>query len=189
MSLPALFLDRDGVINVDTGYVHRIEDFRFVPGIFELCRFATARGLPIVVVTNQAGIGRGYYSEADFQRLTHWMKARFLAEGAPLLDVRHCPFHPTEGVGEYRRDADCRKPRPGMLLDAARVHGLCLERSAMIGDTENDMLAARAAGLPYRLYLTPVAGHGAPEAATHVLDNLASGVDLLGSLPAPWRRS
>jgi D-glycero-D-manno-heptose 1,7-bisphosphate phosphatase len=95
---PALFLDRDGVINVEKNYVHRVEDFEFLDGIFDLCRAAIERKMPIVVVTNQAGIGRGYYSEAQFQTLTEWMKDRFEEERAPISAVYFCPNHPEQGI-------------------------------------------------------------------------------------------
>lgn len=138
----ALFLDRDGVVNEDLGYVHRIEDFHFRPGIFELCRAARAQGMALVVVTNQSGIGRGYYSEADFAALTEWMCARFALEGAPLDRVEHCP-----DVQPSRR----RKPGPGMILDAAAALGLDLAGSVMLGDRRTDMVAAAAAGVGKRL--------------------------------------
>src|SRR5262245_21532939 len=101
----ALFLDRDGVINVDHGYVHRIQQFEFIPGIFELARFFVCElQWPVIVVTNQAGIARGYYDEDTYQSLTRWMCDRFSAERAPLTRVYHCPYHPEFGVGEYRLD-------------------------------------------------------------------------------------
>lgn len=140
----ALFLDRDGVVNEDLGYVHRIEDFHFRPGIFELCRAARTRGMALVVVTNQSGIGRGMYSEEDFAALTAWMCARFTAEGAPLDRVEHCP-----DVAPSRR----RKPGPGMILDAAAALGLDLAGSVMVGDRASDMAAAEAAGVGTRLLL------------------------------------
>lgn len=149
----ALFLDRDGVINIDHGYVHKAEEVTFVPGIFELCRAAVGRGYRLVIVTNQAGIGRGYYTEADFAALMDWMRARFAAEGAPLTAVYHCPYHPEHGVGEYRRESDWRKPGPGMLLAAAAEHGIDLESSILIGDSETDVMAAQAAGVPHRWLL------------------------------------
>jgi D-glycero-D-manno-heptose 1,7-bisphosphate phosphatase len=138
----ALFLDRDGVVNEDLGYVHRIADFHFRPGIFELCRAARGLDMALVVVTNQSGIGRGYYSEADFAALTEWMRARFAAEGAPLDRVEHCP-----DVAPSRR----RKPGPGMILDAAAALGLDLGGSVMVGDRRTDMAAAEAAGVQNRL--------------------------------------
>lgn len=150
---PALFLDRDGVVNVDHGYVHEISRFEFVDGIFELVRAAAERSMPVVVVTNQAGIGRGYYREDDFARLTAWMRARFAERDAPIAAVYHCPHHPEHGLGVYRQDSFDRKPNPGMLLRARDDLGLDLARSAMLGDTDSDMLAARRAGVPLRIRL------------------------------------
>jgi len=154
MLRPALFLDRDGVINHDTGYTHRIEDFRFREGIFEICRTAQARGFVLVVVTNQAGIGRGYYTEAQFKTVTAWMLACFAEQGIHFTAVEHCPDHPREGIGPYRRESPRRKPGPGMILDAAAAHGLDLPRSVMIGDRASDMQAAQAAGVGTRILLT-----------------------------------
>jgi D-glycero-D-manno-heptose 1,7-bisphosphate phosphatase len=147
---PALFLDRDGVINVDHGYVHRIDDFEFIPGIFSLVRRGRELGYRIIVVTNQAGIGRGYYSEAQFLALSEWMQARFEAEGAPLDAIYHCPHHPEHGIGVFRQDSPDRKPRPGMLLRAAKEWNLDLLRSALVGDRASDIQAAVAAGIPHR---------------------------------------
>ena len=147
----ALFLDRDGVINVDHAYVYKQENFEFVDGIFELCRAARAQGYELIVVTNQAGIGRGYYTEADFAQLTEWMCKRFSDEGAPITDVFYCPHHPEYGIGEYHKDSFDRKPNPGMLLRAAEKHQLSLPDSIMLGDKESDMQAARSAGVEKRL--------------------------------------
>ena len=144
---PALFLDRDGVINVEKNYVHRIEDFEFLDGIFGLCRAAAERNMPIVVVTNQAGIGRGYYSEAQFLTLTDWMRARFEEERAPVAAVYFCPYHPEQGVGTYRKESFDRKPNPGMFLRARDELGLDLARSILIGDKASDIAAAKAAGV------------------------------------------
>ncbi len=149
----ALFLDRDGVINVEKNYVHRIEDFEFMPGIFELCHAARDRGLALVVVTNQAGIGRGYYTEAEYQRLTAWMLGEFRARGINLDAVYHCPYHPTAGIGDYRRESFDRKPNPGMLLKARDALGLDLPRSVLIGDKASDIAAGRAAGVGHLLLL------------------------------------
>jgi len=156
----ALFLDRDGVINVDHGYVSKIADFEFIDGIFDLCRFAASVDAPIVVVTNQAGIGRGFYTQDDFDALTRFMRARFIAEGAPLADVLFDPTHPDAAVSEHRRDSHDRKPNPGMLLKAAERYMLDLPHSAMIGDKQTDMLAARRAGVETRIWF----GHEAEAA-------------------------
>ncbi len=146
-SIPALFLDRDGVINIDHGYVHRPEQVTFCDGIFELVAAARAVNMAVVVVTNQAGIGRGLYTEADFAALCDWMRARFAEAGAPLDRIYHCPYHPEHGVGLYRRESDWRKPRPGMLLQAALDLNLDLPASVLVGDNETDIQAAMAAGV------------------------------------------
>lgn len=154
MTRAALFLDRDGVVNRDTGYVHRIEDFVFQDGIFALCAAAQARGMAVVIVTNQAGIGRGYYTEADFVALTEWMRGEFARHGVRLTAVEHCPDHPTHGVGAYRRENPRRKPGPGMILDACAAYGIDPARSVMLGDRASDMAAAVGAGVG-RLVLWP----------------------------------
>lgn len=154
MLRPALFLDRDGIINLDTGYVHRIEDFTFRDGIFELCAAAQGRGLALVVVTNQAGIGRGLYTEGDFHALTAWMLERFADRGIRFAGVEFCADHPVHGIGAYRRETPRRKPGPGMILDACAAHGLDPVRSTIIGDRATDMQAGAAAGLG-RLILLP----------------------------------
>lgn len=148
MPQSALFLDRDGVINVDRGYVYRIEEFEFTPAIFELARFAAQelRWL-IVVTTNQAGIGRGYYTEEDYQTLTRWMCGRFERENAPIARVYHCPYHPVHGIGHYRLDHPWRKPRPGMILQAAADLNLDLANSALVGDKMSDIDAGVTAGI------------------------------------------
>lgn len=149
----ALFLDRDGVINVDRGYVYRCEEFEFVPGIFELCHSAQYLGYALVVVTNQAGIARGFYSECDFQRLTSWMNERFAEHDVQIEQVYHCPYHPLAGIGAYRRDSRDRKPHPGMILRAARDLNLDLRASILIGDKLTDMSAGAAAGVGTRILL------------------------------------
>jgi D-glycero-D-manno-heptose 1,7-bisphosphate phosphatase len=147
----AAFLDRDGVINFDRAYVHRQDDFEFIPGVFDAARALRRLGYALVTVTNQSGIGRGNYTVDDFLALDEWMHGRFRAEGADLLATYYCPHHPTEAMEPFRVNCDCRKPRPGMLLRAAEEHGLSLERSLMIGDKPSDLEAARAAGVPVRV--------------------------------------
>ncbi|MFN7570353.1 MAG: D-glycero-beta-D-manno-heptose 1,7-bisphosphate 7-phosphatase [Betaproteobacteria bacterium] len=150
---PAAFLDRDGVINIDDGYVVRAEDFQFVPGVLEACAELARLGLRLVVTTNQSGIARGLYSEEDFQWLSEWMRERFAAAGAPLAGVYHCPHHPTEGRGVLRRACDCRKPAAGMLRAAIRDLGLDPTCSVMFGDKRSDMQAAFDAGVAQRVLL------------------------------------
>ena len=149
----AAFLDRDGVVNIDHGYVFRREDFQFVPGTLAACAQLHRRGFALVVVTNQSGIGRGLYGEDDYRRLTEWMRGEFAAAGAPLAGAYHCPHHPQALRAEYRRRCDCRKPAPGMLLAAARELSLDLSRSVLFGDKASDIEAAVAAGVPQRVLL------------------------------------
>jgi D,D-heptose 1,7-bisphosphate phosphatase len=157
-----LFLDRDGVINVDHGYVHRPEQTEWVEGIFDLCRGARAAGYDLVVVTNQAGIARGLYGEDDFARYCDWLSGQFAEHGCPLLAIYHCPHHPEAGLGDLRRVCDCRKPAPGMLLRARDEWGIDMARSALLGDQPSDILAARSAGVGRWLQLgaiSPDTGH------------------------------
>ncbi|SNT36213.1 D-alpha,beta-D-heptose 1,7-bisphosphate phosphatase [Granulicella rosea] len=143
----ALYLDRDGVINVETGYIHQSEKVRFVDGIFSLCRTAQRLGYRLIVVTNQAGIGRGLYTAIQYEELMAWMRSEFRREGVEFDAVYHCPFHPEHGLGEYKREHEDRKPSPGMLLRGAREFGLSLAESVLIGDRATDIAAANAAGL------------------------------------------
>lgn len=152
MSRPALFLDRDGVINVDHGYVSKPEQFDFIEGIFELVVAANHAGYLTIVVTNQAGIGRGYYTEEDFHQLTDWMCAQFEMRGAKIDAVYFCPFHPEHGVGKYRQDNVCRKPGPGMLLQAQKELSVDLKRSILVGDKPSDIQAGSRAGVGMLLY-------------------------------------
>lgn len=150
----ALFLDRDGVINHEAGYLHRPEDVRFVDGIFSLCRTAAGLGYRLIVVTNQSGIARGYYTEVDFEALMTWMQSALAAEGVTLDAVYHCPFHPEHGVGRYKREHEDRKPGTGMLRRGARELGIELTESVMVGDRCSDIAAANAAGLRQAFLLT-----------------------------------
>ena len=143
----ALFLDRDGVINEDKGYVYQRELFEFKQGIFDLCRAAQSLGYLLIVVTNQAGIARGYYSESDFQDLTCWMASRFAEKGVHISQVYYCPHHPVAGVGKYKCDSPDRKPNPGMLLRAESDLNLDLRSSILIGDKLSDIQAANTAGV------------------------------------------
>ena len=143
----ALFLDRDGVINVDTAYVHRWEDYRFVDGALDAIRRLSLAGYRVVVVTNQSGIARGYFTEAQYQTLNRHIVKALVAAGADLAGVYHCPHHPEGIIPQLAVDCDCRKPAPGLILRAADEHGLSVADSVMVGDKPSDIAAARAAGV------------------------------------------
>lgn len=143
----ALFLDRDGVVNVDYGYVHKKENFHFIDGIFDLVKAANKKKFKVIIVTNQAGIARGYFSEKQFLEITNWMKECFQKNDCFIDKVYYCPFHPTEGIGPYLRDAFCRKPNPGMLFSARKEVGVDFSKSILVGDSKSDMIAAERAGI------------------------------------------
>jgi D-glycero-D-manno-heptose 1,7-bisphosphate phosphatase len=142
-----LFLDRDGVINVDKGYVYKIEDIEFIDGIFDLCKTYQDKGYEIIIITNQAGIARGYYTEEDFIKLMDWMKKKFEKRGINILDVFYCPHHP-----DFTGECSCRKPKPGMILEAAKKYNIDLKSSVLIGDKISDIEAGKRAGIS-KLYL------------------------------------
>lgn len=165
MTARALFLDRDGVVNVDHGYVHRPDQVEFVPGIFDLVAAACARQWAVVVVTNQSGIGRGYYGEAEFRKLTGWMRDRFAEREGRIDAVYHCPHHPHDALPEYRKDCTDRKPAPGMLLRARDDLNLDLSNSVLVGDRPSDLEAARRAGVGIRLLFDPDGVESLPDEA------------------------
>lgn len=152
-----LILDRDGVINHDDGYVHRVAQCRFIDGIFAMTGAFARRDFAIVIATNQSGVGRGLYGEADFASFMGWMRGEFDRHGVPIAAVYHCPDHPTAGVGGYRRGNPWRKPGPGMMRQAASDLGLDLQRSWLVGDKEIDMEAGRAAGVGTLILYDPMA--------------------------------
>lgn len=175
MSRPALFLDRDGVINVDHGYVHTPEEFQFIEGVFDLVAAANRAGYLVVVVTNQAGIGRGYYSEAQFHALSHWMRTRFAEHGGQIDEVYFCPYHPEHGIGAYRQESEFRKPAPGMLRQAKAELDIDMDHSIFIGDKPSDMAAGRAAGVGTLLHF----GSEHLEDGAIAISNLADAVRYL----------
>ena len=140
MAINTIFLDRDGIINKEINYLHKIEDFEFIDGIFDACLHFQSLGYKIIIITNQSGISRGYYSELDYQNLTQWMLAKFKKENINILDIFHCPHGPD-------CTCDCRKPKPGMFLKAKAKHNTDMEKSWMIGDKERDIIAANKAGI------------------------------------------
>jgi D-glycero-D-manno-heptose 1,7-bisphosphate phosphatase len=143
----AAFLDRDGVINVDHGYVHRIDRFELLPGVPAALRRLNAAGLLLIVVTNQSGIARGLYTEADYAALTRHLRHVLAAEGVELDAIYHCPHMPDATVARYRRQCDCRKPSPGMILRGIAEFGIDPAQSVLFGDKPSDIEAGRAAGV------------------------------------------
>jgi D,D-heptose 1,7-bisphosphate phosphatase len=149
---PAAFLDRDGVINVDHGYVHRPDQFEWVPGAQDAVRLLNDLGYRVVVATNQAGIARGYYGEEHMHELHMWLQDRLAADGAFIDAFYHCPYHPGASVEAFRASHIDRKPSPGMILRALSDLDIDRKRSFLIGDKESDVEAARHAGIPGFLF-------------------------------------
>ena len=147
MTRPAAFLDRDGVINLDRGYVHRWEDFEFVPGAVDAMRRLEAAGYALVVVTNQSGVARGLYGERELELLGEQLRAHLADAGVHLAAIEYCPHLPQASVAAYAVACDCRKPAPGMILRAARALQLDLARSVLFGDKPTDIEAGRRAGV------------------------------------------
>ncbi|TNG94193.1 D-glycero-beta-D-manno-heptose 1,7-bisphosphate 7-phosphatase [Pasteurellaceae bacterium USgator11] len=146
----AIFLDRDGTLNVDHGYVHEIDQFDFINGSIEALAELKKMGYLLVLVTNQSGIARGYFSEDQFLQLTEWFDWSLADRGVDFDGIYYCPHLP-DGVGEYRQDCDCRKPKPGMLLQAIQELNIDPNRSFMIGDKIEDLMAGKAAGVAHNI--------------------------------------
>jgi D-glycero-D-manno-heptose 1,7-bisphosphate phosphatase len=140
MVMKAAFLDRDGVINRDLAYVHKVEDFHFTEGCIDALTQLQNKGFTLFIVTNQSGIGRGYYSEDEYQRLTEWYVNVLSDAGVSVAQVYHCPHSPED-------ECTCRKPKPGLFLQAARDYDIDFSASIMVGDKHSDMDAAKAAGI------------------------------------------
>ena len=135
-----IFLDRDGVVNKEVNYLHQIKDFEFIPGIFEACNYFQDIGFKIIIITNQSGIARGYFKENDYHKITDWMLKQLEKKNIEILDVFHCPHGP-------KSSCECRKPKPGMFIEARTKHNINMRESWMIGDSQRDIIAASAAGI------------------------------------------
>jgi D-glycero-D-manno-heptose 1,7-bisphosphate phosphatase len=166
MTIKTIFLDRDGVINKEVNYLHKIDEFEFISGVFDSCKYLQNIGFKIIIITNQSGISRGFYTKKDFIFLNDWMIREFHNKGIEILDVFYCP-HSTDD------NCDCRKPEPGMLLSAKTKHDIDMKNSWMIGDKENDIRAANNAGIMSTILVK--SGHNVDEAnsnAKFILDSI-----------------
>ena len=173
MQKKAIFLDRDGVINKEKNYLYKKEDFEFIDGVFEACRYFQEIGYQLVVVTNQSGISRGYYQEEDFHKITKWMLEQFESQNIKILDVFFCPHGPES-------TCNCRKPKPGMLLEAKEKHKIDMKNSWMIGDKEADVGAANAAGIKNTILVKT--GHDIDETnsnAKFILKSIKNTLDII----------
>ncbi|MDK2797250.1 MAG: D-glycero-D-manno-heptose 1,7-bisphosphate phosphatase [Tepidiphilus sp.] len=184
---PAVFLDRDGVLNEDRGYVHRWEDFSFLPGAIDALRQLQQQGYLLVVITNQSAVARGLCAEADVLALHERMCAFLREQGIELAGIYYCPHHPQGSVSDYAIVCSCRKPEPGMILRAAREHGIDLSRSLLVGDKLSDLEAGRAAGIP-SLYLVVLPGQEKDLTAFPGAEQVSSLEEVVERLSKPQNR-
>lgn len=149
---PAVFFDRDGVLNIDRGYVYRSEDFEWMPGAIDTIKYFNNQGYLVFVITNQSGIARGYYTEQDLHTLNEFMNRELAKYGAHIDGFYYCPHHKDGVIPQYTRECTCRKPRPGMIIKAMQEWPVDTEKSIVVGDKPSDIEAAEAAGVPGYLY-------------------------------------
>ncbi|OTA19721.1 D-glycero-d-manno-heptose 1,7-bisphosphate phosphatase [Xenorhabdus beddingii] len=176
--IPAVFLDRDGTINIDHGYVHEIDNFQFIDGAIEAMLELKTMGYALVLVTNQSGIARKIFTEDQFMQLTEWMDWSLADRGVDLDGIYYCPHHPEGSNEEYKKNCNCRKPQPGMLLDAQKELDIDMSASYMVGDKIEDMLAANAANVGTKILVRT--GKPVTEAAEQAADLV---VNSLSELP------
>ncbi len=176
----AVFLDRDGTVNEEKEYLHRPEEFAFIDGAPEAIRILKNAGFLVIVVTNQSGIGRGYYDEAAVHRLHRYMDEQLAHHGTAVDGYYLCPHHPLHGIGDYHRECGCRKPLPGMLIEAAADFSIDLNASYVIGDTMADVEAGLAAGCRPLLVRT---GYGEKDSAS-----LPAGISVVDDILAAARK-
>ena len=179
-SRPAVFLDRDGTLNVEVNYLHRIENFEWVPGAPGAIKRLNALGVPALVVTNQAGVAHGHYGEKAVERLHDWMGEELERYDARIDDFYYCPYHPEGEVVAYRKQSDCRKPNPGMFEEAIRDWDVAPSRSFVVGDKNTDLIPGNELGMTTLLVRT---GYGSKETdktiPDHVVPDVTAAVDLI----------
>jgi len=175
LKIKVIFLDRDGVINEDFGYVHKIKNFKFTHGALDSCKYFLSLGYQIIVVTNQSGIARGLYTESDFHILNKWMIAKFQQEGVNIFDVFFCPHGPDD-------NCNCRKPKPGLFKIAQEKYDIDMNLSWMIGDKEADIEAAHKAGISQTMIVKSSQKINLEETkASHILDSILDAQKILKS--------
>ena len=175
MAIKTIFLDRDGVINKEINYLHEVKDFEFINGVFEACQYLESLEYKIIIITNQSGISRNLYTENDYQNITSWMLSQFKKNNINILDVFHCPHLPDSGC-------DCRKPKPGMFLEAKYKHNIDMRNSWMIGDNETDIIAANNANISKTILVR--SGHKINEVdsnAKYFLDSIQQIIKVISS--------
>ena len=175
MALKTIFLDRDGVINKEKNYLSQVDDFEFIDGVFEACLFFQNLNFKIIIISNQSGIARGFFSETDYHILTDWLMQQFQAKGVSILDTYYCPHGPDS-------NCNCRKPKPGMILEAANKYSIDLSNSWMIGDKESDITAAKLAGIENTILVR--SGHSINESSSNakfIIDSIKSASDYIKS--------
>lgn len=168
---PAVFLDRDGTINLDKGYFYLPEEFEFEEGSIDAIRLLNQAGYKVFVISNQAGIALGHFTETQVDELHQWLREELAKHGAHIDAFYYCPHHPKLGIGHYKNPCDCRKPSPGLLVKAAREWEIDLTKSYMVGDHNSDVEAGRAAGVKSIFVRT---GHGIQEEKFVAVDILRS---------------
>jgi len=166
MPIKTIFLDRDGVINKEKNYLSKVNDFEFISGVFDACIHFHSLGYSIIVITNQSGIGRGYYSDSDYQKINHWMLKEFNKNNIKIMDVIYCPHSPA-------LECDCRKPKSGMFLYAKDKYDIDMKKSWSIGDKETDIVASENSGISNTILVR--SGHSIDEtntSAKFVIDSI-----------------
>ena len=173
MATKTIFLDRDGVINKEINYLYRKDDFEFIDGIFDACRYFESIGYNIIIITNQSGIARGFYTEDEFKLLTNWMLSKFIDQRVNILDIFYCPHGP-------KFNCECRKPRPGLFLMAQKKYNIDMSKSWMIGDKEGDIKAANNAGIQKTILVG--SGHPIDESiskSTKIIDSIQDSINII----------
>ena len=173
MTIKTIFLDRDGVINKEVNYLYKVDNFVFIDGVFDACKNYLELGYKIIVITNQSGIARGYYSKYDYIKLTNWMLSQFDNHGISILDTFYCPHLPES-------NCNCRKPSPGMFITAKEKYNIDMENSWAIGDKESDIEAAKCAGITNTILVR--SGHQINEyssKASFIIDSIKNSISII----------